>query len=268
MTPHPSPATIARYADRHAILDEVTVWAVEIHLENCADCRDLVADSLPAPRHDLLAQVAAGIDAGIDAGPAPARRRGFGAAHRRWLVWHLSPWMIMTVAALSCAVALQTLAPSMPSLVTLLAPVAPLPGVAVAWSRRHDPAWELLATTPAAGLAMLLRRTAAVLVVIVPALALASSGSGSGASLALALLPCLAFTTATIALGTFVGVNRAALLLGSAWSVTVLLPTLLTADLPVVLRPASSPVWALLILALAGVVAMRSHHFRGLSSHN
>jgi Putative zinc-finger len=265
MTTHPNPETIARYADRHAILDEVTAWSVEAHLEQCPGCRSLVAEHLPAPSNDLLARIGADIDTIVATDPAPMRRRRVWSAHRRWFVWQLTPWLIMAVAMLSCAVLLQTLFPSLPSLVTLLAPVAPLPGVAVAWSRRHDPAWELLATTPAAGLAMLLRRTAAVLAVIVPTLALASSSSG--APLALALLPSLGFTTATIALGTFIGVQRATFVLGGAWALTVLLPTLMTADLPLILRPASYPAWALGTLAVAGVVAWRSPHLRRLSSH-
>jgi hypothetical protein len=172
----------------------------------------------------------------------------------------------MTVAVLGCAVVLEALAPSLPSLVTLLAPIAPLPGVAIAWSRRHDPAWELIAGTPMAGLSMLVRRTAAVLAVVVPALALASSRTGT--SLALTLLPCLAFTAATIALGAFIGVRYAAVGLGIAWALAVALPAVLTAELPGVLRPGSSAGWALLTLALAGFAAARATDFRRLTSHN
>ncbi|HWS32298.1 MAG TPA: zf-HC2 domain-containing protein [Actinoplanes sp.] len=266
MTTHPKAETIARYADRHAVLDEVTVWSVEAHLEGCPACRALLAEHLPGPGLDLLARIGTDIDAVVAAAPAPPRWHRFWAVQHRWFVWHLAPWMIMTVAMLGCAVLLQTLVPALPSVVTLLAPVAPLPGVVVAWSRRHDPAWELLATTPAAGLGMLLRRTAAVLAVIVPTLALATSGTG--APLALALLPCLAFTTTTIALGTFIGVHRAAVLLGTAWTLTTLIPAMVTAGEPFLLRPATSPAWAVVTLAVAGVVALRSHHFRGLSSHH
>jgi hypothetical protein len=176
------------------------------------------------------------------------------------------PWLTMTVAVVACAALLQSIQPSLPSMVALLAPVAPLPGVAIAWSRRHDPAWELIAGTPAAGLAMLLRRTAAVLAVVVPALALASSRTG--VSLALTLLPCLAFTAATIALGGFVGVRRAALGLGAVWSLAVVVPAVASAQLPVVLQPGSSLIWALLTLVLAGFAAARSDNFRRLSSHN
>src|SRR4051812_28257746 len=244
MTTHPSPAALARYADPHADLDEVTMWSVEAHLEDCADCR---ARLTVGP--DLLDRVAAAVDREIAAGPPPAPHRRWSGARNRWLAWHLAPWLVMTVAVLACAVLLQTVQPQLPSLVALLAPVAPLPGVAIAWSRRHDPAWELIAGTPAAGLTMLLRRTAAVLFVVVPALALA--GSGSGASLALVLLPCLTFTAATIALGAVVGVRRAAAGLGVLWACAVVLPSLVTERLPVVLAAGSVPAWAVATVALA-----------------
>jgi len=261
MTTHPSPAALARYADPQADLDEVTMWSVETHLEDCADCRGRLSVGA-----DLLDRVAAAVDRQIAAGPPPVRRRRWSAARNRWLVWQLTPWLVMTLAVLACAVLLQAVRPQLPSLVALLAPVAPLPGVAIAWSRRHDPAWELIAGAPAAGLALLLRRTAAVLLVVVPALALA--GNRTGVSLALTLLPCLACTAATIALGAFTGVRRAAAGLGAAWALGVVLPAIFTMRLPAVLQPGTSGLWALLTLALAGLAATRGSDFRRLSSHN
>jgi len=263
---HPSPAVIARYADREVELDEVTVWSVEVHLEDCATCRARLAGSTTPDGGALLARVAAGLDRDLGAGPAPVRRRRWSRVRNRWLAGHLVPWLTMTLAVLAVAVLLQAAQPGLPSLVALLAPVAPLPGVAIAWSRRHDPAWELIAGTPAAGLAMLLRRTAAVLAVVVPALALASNRTG--VSLALALLPCLAFTAATIALGAFVGVRHAAIGLGAAWGLAVVVPAVATAHLPVVLQPGSSGGWVALTLALAVVAASRADRFRRLSSHD
>ena len=266
MTTHPSPAVIARYADPKACLDEATVWSVEVHLEACSPCRALVAGGATDDTRALLDRVAAGVSQGIAAGPAPAPRRRLPAALHRWAVWHLVPWLAMTVAVLGCAVLLGALAPGLPSLVTLLAPVAPLPGVAVAWSRRHDPAWELIAGTPAAGLTVLLRRTAAVLAVVVPVLALASSGTG--VSLALTLLPCLAFTAASIALGAFVGVRRAAAGLGTAWALAVVVPAVYTAELPALLQTASVQGWVLLTVVLAGFAATRAGTLRRLSGLN
>jgi hypothetical protein len=161
---------------------------------------------------------------------------------------------------------LDSLRPDLPSLVLLLAPVAPLPGVAVAWSRRVDPAWELIAGTPGAGLMMLLRRTATVLAVVVPALALA--GAGMGESPALMLLPCLACTAATIGLGGRVGVRRAAIAVGATWAAAVVLPSLVTADVPAVLQPGSVPLWSLTTAALVAYAATRAADYRGVSSRN
>ena len=268
MSTHPSLAVIARYAGGDAGLDDVTTWTVEVHLETCPDCRARLAGSTTDTTRSVLERVAAGLDREIAAGPAPVRRRraGWSAARRRWLAGTMLPWLAMTAAVLCCAALLSRLQPELPSLVLLLAPVAPLPGVAVAWSRRTDPARELIASTPAAGLLMLLRRTAAVLVVLVPVLALA--GAGTGLSLALTLLPCLAFTATTIALGGLIGVHRAAVGLAAAWTLAVVLPSLVTAELPVVLHPASTGVWALVAVAAAALITVRAGTYRALSSSN
>jgi hypothetical protein len=267
MTTHPSLAVITRYAEGDERLDDATVWSVEVHLETCAGCRAQLAGAATDDTRLLLERVAAELDGGITAGPAPVRvHRVWNALQRRWLVWALLPWLFMTVAVLGCAYLLELARPDLPSLVLLLAPVAPLPAVAVAWSRRADPAWELIAGAPAAGLTMLLRRTATVLAVLVPALALV--GARSGASLALVLLPSLSFTAATIALGAVVGVQRAAIGLGVAWVAAVVLPSFFTTRLPVVLHSESVPVWALVTVALAAFAATRSAGYRRLSSRD
>ena len=266
MTTHPNLAVITRYAAGGSGLDDATVWSVEVHLEGCPECRAHLAGSTTDDTRALLDRVAAGLDGGIAAGPLPVgRRQPWSAVHRRWLAWALLPWLTMTVAVLGCAFLLEALRPDQPSLLLLLAPVAPLPGVAVAWSRRADPAWELIAGTPAAGITMLLRRTAAVLAVVIPALALA--GAGSGVSLALMLLPSLAFTAASIALGAVVGVRRAAAGVGVLWLLAVVLPSVVIEKLPVILEPGSVPVWALAIVALAAFAASRTDGYRRLSSH-
>jgi hypothetical protein len=262
---HPSPAVIARYAEGGPGLDDASVWSVELHLETCADCRAGLASSAGGSTRALLDRVAVELDRGIEAGPPPARvRRPWSAAHRRWLVWALLPWLSMTIAVLVCALLLEQLQPGMPSLVLLLAPLAPLPGVAAAWSRRTDPAWELIAGTPTAGLAMLLRRAAAVLAVVVPALALV--GLGASISMAMLLLPCLACTAGTIALGGIVGVRRAAVGVGAVWAVAVVLPSVLTWHLSVLLRPGSVPVWVLATVVLGAFAASRADDYRRLSS--
>ncbi|MBO4255178.1 zf-HC2 domain-containing protein [Streptomyces griseorubiginosus] len=264
---HPSTMLLARYADGGPGLDDAALWSIEVHLDVCADCRaQLAAHASPATR-DLLDRVAVSLDRALEASPSPARRRTrAGAVHRRWLAWTLLPWLAVTAAVLGCGVLLDAAEPSLPSLVLLLAPVAPLPGVAVAWSRRTDPAWELIAATPAAGLAMVLRRTLAVLLVVLPALLMA--GASTGTSLALTLLPCLAFTVATLVLGALIGVQRAAIALALTWCAAVLLPSVAARSLSPVLQPGSTAVWAATTVALAAFTPLAASPFRRLRSGN
>ncbi|GAA2331507.1 hypothetical protein OKJ48_11400 [Streptomyces kunmingensis] len=262
---HPTTLVLARYADGGHGLDDAALWSIEVHLDTCAHCREQLAEHAAPATTELLDRVALSLDEAITTSPLPARRPArTRTVHRRRLVLTLLPWLAMTVAVLGCGVLLDSAEPDLPSLVLLLAPVAPLPGVAVAWSRRFDPAGELIATTPAAGLAMVLRRTLAVLVVVLPALLVA--GVSTGTSLALTLLPCLAFTAAALALGAFIGVRRAAIGLGAAWSAAVLLPSVAAQSLSPVLRPGSVAVWAVATVALAAVTPLVAPYFRRLTS--
>ena len=172
----------------------------------------------------------------------------------------------MTVLVVLAAVGLDLAdgAGRYPSLVLLLAPVAPLLGVAAAWSRGLDPAHELVTAGPRAGLDLVLRRTVAVLAVVIPALAVA--GWLVGASPARWLLPCLAFTVGALALGEVVGLHRAASGLALAWAVVVVGPSLLLAWPPVLLAPASLPGWAAATAVAAVVLVVRRHAYTGLAS--
>ncbi|MEV4343843.1 hypothetical protein AB0J83_05135 [Actinoplanes sp. NPDC049596] len=267
MTTHPTLAAIDRYAAADPGLDEATVWSLEVHLEECADCRARLAGGTTDGSRALIDRVAQELDREIAAGPAPARRRWFRPAVRhRWAVAALLPWVSMTISVLAAAALLGHWMPSLPSFVLLVAPLAPLPGVAAAWSRRADPAWELIAGTPAAGLTMVLRRTAAVLALVIPALAVTGM-AGAGTPTALMLLPSLAFTAATLLLGSLIGVRRAALGLMGVWTAAVVAPSLAVAELPVVLEPASAGVWAAVTAVLAALIFLRADSFRRLTSY-
>ena len=138
-------------------------------------------------------------------------------------------------------------------------------GVAASWSRALDPAFELIAATPRAGLPLVFRRTAAVLAVIVPGLAAASLLTGL--HLTLWLLPCLAFTTGTLALGAFIGVTRAAITLTAAWAVAIVAPTIAFNRMSAVLNENTTPVWAAILAVGLLVIARRRMAFTRLEAN-
>ena len=272
MTEHPDPRLIHRYTTGDQHLDEVTVWSLESHLETCAECRAQQADLLHGldvsgvlgTGRDVLEQVALQLDDRIRTGPAPQPAHRWRVQGRRWGVWLLFPWVAMTSGVLLAALALSWAAPHRPSLVLLLAPVLPLLGVAGTWSRRTDPAWELVAGSPRTGVWLLLRRTAVVLAVVIPLLL--AAGWAGGLSPGLWLLPSLGLVLSTLALGERVGLVPAAGGIWTVWMLGVLVPTLITARIPVVLQASSAPGWIVLILLAAGTVALRSGGYSRLIS--
>lgn len=191
----------------------------------------------PEPYSNGVAGTASS-DPARSADPAPVRRLpgpgGRFARRRARIVWAAGPalrgpWLVSLVllaAAVVCAARLTGNAAAQP-LVLLAAPVLPPAGVALCYGRYADPLHEIAASTPAGGLRLLLVRTAAVLAVTVPMLALAGAllpaGSGMPGLVPVAawLLPGLALTLGTLALGSFVGCRYAAAAIGSVWLLSV-----------------------------------------------
>jgi hypothetical protein len=143
-----------------------------------------------------------------------------------------------------------------PSWIVLVAPALPLFGVAAGWSRELDPAWDLVATTPAAGLGLLLSRTLAVLAVVIPAALVAGVATGAS-GVATWLLPCLGLTASALALGAVMPMAGATALAGSGWAAGVAVPALVAQATPALLEPGWAPAWAALTIAAAAVVAAR-----------
>ncbi|MFF3841312.1 zf-HC2 domain-containing protein [Streptomyces sp. NPDC001930] len=162
-------------------------------------------------------------------------------------------------------------------LLLALSPVLPLAGVAVSYGRHADPLYEITAATPSGGLRLLLTRTAAVLAVCVPLLTAGSAllppvAGFPGA--AAWLLPGLALTLATLALGSFVGCRAAAATLGGGWLLAVAGPLLgpagtaasATALAPYFSGPAAQGGWAAAALVCAALLALRRRSFDHLES--
>ncbi|MFJ2740299.1 zf-HC2 domain-containing protein [Streptomyces sp. NPDC087440] len=208
--------------------------------------------------------------------PAPPRVRPTAAPLRvRRLLWTFGPalrvgWVLAVFAVGVGAVALaygggQDLARP---LLLAVAPLVPLAGVALSYGRHADPVHELHASTPGGGLRLLLLRTACTLGVSVPLL------TATGAALpavpgvpgaAAWLLPGLALTLLTLALGSWVGFRAASAIVGGGWVLAVTAPSLGSAALhqppdyatPYLDGLARQAGWALAALLCAGLVAVR-----------
>ncbi|MFE2757358.1 zf-HC2 domain-containing protein [Actinosynnema sp. NPDC059335] len=250
MSEHPTAASIARYAAGDDLPADV-LWAVEAHLETCETCRLRLADVAP-PQVTALTTA---VWAGLEPTGAPVRRRRRVA---RWATPSLLPWLAMTAFVVLAALVVDGLvgerSTSFP--VLLVAPVVPVLGVAAAWSRGMDPAYELVVSTARAGLELVLRRTVAVLVVVLPGLLL--GGWLTGASPAYWLLPCLSVTSVTLALGGVIGVRRAAVAAVAAWAALVIGPAVVVGGVPGVLAPGAAPVWAAVLVGGAAAVFFRA----------
>ncbi|MDQ7807461.1 zf-HC2 domain-containing protein [Amycolatopsis sp. A133] len=256
------------------------LWGLEAHLETCPVCRARLAEVAPVqPVVDLVwnrlaveVQLSAGPFHGpqaqpqLQSQPRPRRRR------RRWLnTWAtpvMLPWLAMIVLVTLLAVVFDHIGRSMLDVtaVQLFAPVLPVLGVAVSWARGLDPAYEVVVATPRAGLYLIARRTLAVLVVVLPVLGVA--GWLTGTALALWLLPSLAFTTGTLALGGLIGMTRAAYALVATWVAVLVLPTVAARQPAFALTTGALPVWAGIFALTTVVVALHKGAFTRLGARN
>jgi hypothetical protein len=250
--------------ERYAAFDGLPapdLWSAEAHLERCPECRARLAGLLPSCSPGLLTlvgDVQAELAGRIAAMPVPAPASRWGAA-RRLAGGLLGSRLVACIAVLLAAAVVDVVAGSpgdAPSWIVLVAPALPLFGVAAGWSRELDPAWDLVATTPAAGLRLLLWRTLAVLAVVVPAALVAGVATGAGGVVTW-LLPCFGLTAAALALGGVLPMARATALAGAAWAAGVVAPALAAQATPALLEPGWAPAWATLTIAAAALVALR-----------
>ncbi|MEU8080779.1 zf-HC2 domain-containing protein [Catellatospora citrea] len=267
---HAPAVLLARYATG-VELPADAVWALEAHLEGCADCRsrlgEIVYTHSPAVVSivdNVWAAVAPAVHAQV-----PPRRRWWPAL-LRWAAPAALPWLAMTVLLPVTAMLLDLAAgvagPPRPSVLLVIAPVVPMLGVAASWTRYLDPVHDLVASTPRAGLGLALRRTLAALIVVMPPLALA--GAVVGAAPVRWLLPSLVFAASALALGAFVGVGRAAAAVTVGWVGAVVAPSLLWSRLPAALDPAiSTPAWAACAVIAAAALFLQRGAFQRPASH-
>lgn len=268
-TEHASEQLIRRYARGDTGIAGDEVWALEAHLEFCAVCRGRLAATVggEAPAVTALVGSVWSEMAPRLATIAPMpRRRRWSAMLSAWASPVTVPWLFMMAFVTLCAVFLDRVRGDEVPFVLVLAPVLPVLGVAASWARGLDPAYELVAATPRAGLQLVLRRTTSVLTVVLSVLLVA--GLVTGTTVGQWLLPCLAFTTGTLALGGLIGVTRAAIGLVTVWAAVIVAPTVAGSQVPFALQTMALPVWGVLFaLGLIVVVARRGAYAR-LGAHH
>jgi hypothetical protein len=109
----------------------------------------------------------------------------------------------------------------------VLAPLLPVAGVATAFGAALDPTYEIAHASPLSGLRLTLLRTTAVLATTIPLLLAATLAvPGGGWTPYFWLLPCLALVSVTLALSSWIAVERAGAITGVAWLLSLMVLSL------------------------------------------
>jgi hypothetical protein len=129
-------------------------------------------------------------------------------------------WCAASLVAVSFALLAANVGPSRTSLTLFLivAPLAPLAGVALAFGRRIDPTFEIAQASPIPSIRVLLIRALAILGLTIPVLLMLSVPFGRVLAFGW-LLPALALAAGALAAGTFVPLTAAAAGLAGLWVV-------------------------------------------------
>lgn len=251
-------------------LDPARAMSVETHLAQCPRCRAALPGD-PAWLARSWERLAVAV-----AAPRPRwterllRRCGVPehlarllavtpALSRAWLAAVTAVLGFAVVFAYASHTAASEPARLLPFLLT--APVLPLAGVALAYGRVVDPAYEVLAATPMAGARLLLWRASAVLVAaVLPAGLAASLLPGPLWVGAAWLLPALALTVGCLALATRVPLPFAAGGLALAWVVLVLFAGAYRDEPLVAFHAAAQLGYAVLAVPLLFLVYLRRQY--------
>ncbi len=212
---HLDEATLRAYVDGHPL--SVVGASVEAHLVDCPDCRVRLGELMP---HQAVDRAWSAIRAHVE---APRRSlperliRWFGVSTEtaRLLVavpafrgaWLLGLFMVTLFAGLAALFAGEY---GM-TLFLIVAPLAPVAGVAASFGGDADPCHELVTVTPYSAVRMLLLRTAGVLATSLPVTLLAGLALPGPAWVGVAwLTPAAAGVALTLLLAPLFGSTVAA----------------------------------------------------------
>lgn len=218
--------TLQAYADGQPL--QVIGPSVEAHLPTCAECRDrfdlLVPDEsiepawtmiraeIEAPRRSLGERL---LQAGGLSADSARLLAAVPSLRGAWLLGLFLVTVFATVAALFAGDVGMTL-------FLMVAPLAPVAGVAAAFGGDGDPSHELVVVTPYSAARLLMLRTLGVLVTSVPATVLIGFALPGPVWIGVAwLTPAAAGVTLVLLLTPMFGATVPAAAIGAFWSVTV-----------------------------------------------
>ena len=143
-----------------------------------------------------------------------------------------------------------------------LAPLIPIAGIAAAFGPHVDPGYEVAAAAPMASFRLLLVRSTAVLATAILFTGLATLGLPHVGWTAIAwILPALALAGATLAVGSVVSMERAAVAIGGAWLIVVVAAADAGHDRLAAFDGRSQVLWATVLVVSALTVIRRRDAF-------
>jgi hypothetical protein len=256
---HLDEATLRAYADGHPL--SVVGSSVEAHLVDCATCRVRLGELMP--RQDVDRAWAA-IRAHVETPPRSVPERlirwlGASAETARLLVAvpaFRGAWLLGLLVTLFAGIA-ASFGEYGVALFLIVAPLAPVVGVAASFGGDADPSHELVTVTPYSALRMLLLRTAGVLATSVPVTLLAGLALPGPAWVGVAwLTPAAAGVALVLLLAPVFGSTATATTLAACWSAAVVF-TSRTSDPVDVVEPTMQLLFAVLTLVAVSGLAIR-----------
>ncbi len=244
-------------------LDAAHCYSVEAHIVACGECqaavaRHVAADRLQATWLDIVDELDR---PRVSVAERLLVRLGVSDHVARLLAATPSltaSWLLAMAVALGVAVAGAHQGDRGVALFLCVAALAPVAGVAAAFGRGIDPTHEIALAAPTSSARLLLLRTAAVVgttLVLTAVAAIALPGVGWTA--AAWLLPALGLTLAALALSTYLPHTTAFAGVTGAWLALTILSAARPGDALAAYDGAVQPLFALLAVLAAVVVARR-----------
>ena len=265
---HLDETTLRAYVDGHPL--SVVGASVESHLLECPDCRLRLGELMShATVDDAWAAIRAHVEAPRrSVAERLIRRMGISIEVARLLVavpafrgaWLLGLFVVTLFAGLAALFAGAYVL----ALFLIVAPLAPVAGVAASFGGDADPCHELVTVTPYSAARMLLLRTAGVLATSLPVTVLAGLALPGPAWLGVAwLTPAAAGVALTLLLSPVFGSTVTAATLSACWSTAVVFATRLNDPVEVV-DPVMQLVFVVLTLVAIAALVLRQPSFEHL----